>query len=232
MNKVGSRRISAAEAFLTPEVRARDNFTLRADTLMRRVLFRNRRVSGVELEGKECIETVVTERVVLCAGAIDTPGILLRSGVGPRAAQRLPRIRGRGDRSAALGDRWELLGDSGSRPGAGHRDRMAQLFVHADLLAGALANGQKNRHKERIYAGNRETLRNSLFWLTVNQTRPLKPSAVPTPRFALEVHRVGPPGQPGAYEGRSLVITGQSLDCRARVWTRSPMGVRSRSAHS
>ncbi len=85
MNKLGARRISVAEAYLTPDVRARDNFALRSKALVRRVLFRNRRVVGVELEGPDGIETIDTERVVLCAGAINTPGILLRSGIGPRA---------------------------------------------------------------------------------------------------------------------------------------------------
>jgi choline dehydrogenase len=69
---------------LSERVRRRDNLTLRADTLVRRVLFRNRRVTGVEIESHGGVETIGTERVVLCAGAINTPGILLRSGIGPR----------------------------------------------------------------------------------------------------------------------------------------------------
>jgi choline dehydrogenase len=85
MNKLDGRRISAAEAFLGASVRARDNFRLRPETLVRRVLFRNRRVIGVEVQGRNGIETIATDRVLLCAGAINTPGILLRSGVGPRA---------------------------------------------------------------------------------------------------------------------------------------------------
>ncbi len=85
MNKLGGRRISAAEAFLSPAVRARDNLVLRADTLVRRVLLRERRVVGVEIEGRGGVETIATDKVVLCAGAINTPGILLRSGIGPRA---------------------------------------------------------------------------------------------------------------------------------------------------
>src|SRR5581483_803146 len=35
-------------------------------------------------------------------------------------------------------------------------------------------------------------------WLRVNQTRLFRLSAVPTPVFALDVHRGGIPGQPGA----------------------------------
>jgi choline dehydrogenase len=85
MNKIGGRRISVAEAYLTPEVRRRENLELRPGTLVRRVLFRGRKAIGVEVEGPTGVETLHGDRVVLCAGAINTPGMLLRSGVGPRA---------------------------------------------------------------------------------------------------------------------------------------------------
>ncbi len=85
MNKIDGRRISAAEAWLTPEVRRRENFALRDRTMVRRVTVRGDRVQGVEIERDGQVETVACERVVLCAGAIGTPGILLRSGIGPRA---------------------------------------------------------------------------------------------------------------------------------------------------
>jgi hypothetical protein len=35
-------------------------------------------------------------------------------------------------------------------------------------------------------------------WLSVNHTRLVATSAVPTPLFSLEVHRAGMPGHPGA----------------------------------
>jgi choline dehydrogenase len=84
MNKLDGRRINAAESWLTPEVRARAGFALRAQTLVRRVLFEGRKVVGLELEGQRGVERVHSDRVVLCAGAINTPGLLVRSGVGPR----------------------------------------------------------------------------------------------------------------------------------------------------
>jgi choline dehydrogenase len=84
MNKLQGRRISAAEAYLTPALRARDNFRLRPRTNVRRVLIRNRRVEGVEIDGPNGPERIECARVVLCAGAINTPGLLLRSGIGPR----------------------------------------------------------------------------------------------------------------------------------------------------
>jgi choline dehydrogenase len=85
MNKIDGRRISASDVYLTSEVRARDNFNLRAQTLVRRVLVQNRAVQGVEIERAGRVEVLRAPRVVLCAGAINTPGILLRSGIGPRA---------------------------------------------------------------------------------------------------------------------------------------------------
>jgi choline dehydrogenase len=84
MNKIDGRRVSAAEAYLTAEVRGRENLAIVADALVRRVRFRGRRVTGVEIERMGSVETLAADRVVLSAGAICTPGILLRSGVGPR----------------------------------------------------------------------------------------------------------------------------------------------------
>ena len=86
MNKIDGERMSAARCYLTPEVRARRNLTIRPDTLVRRVLFRQRRAIGVEVESASGrVYTIATSRVVLSAGAIATPGLLLRSGVGPKA---------------------------------------------------------------------------------------------------------------------------------------------------
>jgi choline dehydrogenase len=83
MNKIAGRRISVAEAYLTPEVRARSNLTIRPNMQVRRVLTENRKVTGLDVLGPKGLETIACERVVLCAGAINTPGILLRSGIGP-----------------------------------------------------------------------------------------------------------------------------------------------------
>jgi choline dehydrogenase len=86
MNMVDGVRMSAARCYLTPAVRARYNLRVRPHTLVRRVLFANRRVCGVEVETHGRVHTIASRRVVLCAGATSTPGILLRSGIGPRRA--------------------------------------------------------------------------------------------------------------------------------------------------
>jgi choline dehydrogenase len=85
MNKIDGVRQSAARGYLTPEVRARRNLRLRAETLVHRVLVERGRVTGLEVETAGKIETIAASKVVLSAGAIATPGILLRSGIGPKA---------------------------------------------------------------------------------------------------------------------------------------------------
>ncbi|HSO37639.1 MAG TPA: GMC family oxidoreductase N-terminal domain-containing protein [Labilithrix sp.] len=85
MNKIDGQRISAARGYLGAAVRARSNLTIRPDTLVRRVLLRDRRVQGLEIERHGRVSELLADRVVLSAGAIATPGILLRSGIGPAA---------------------------------------------------------------------------------------------------------------------------------------------------
>ncbi|MEM9693028.1 MAG: GMC family oxidoreductase N-terminal domain-containing protein [Myxococcota bacterium] len=83
MNKIDGARISTAVGYL-PLARARPNFRLHADTLVNRVVFRGRRVIGLEVVVEGRHEFRPARRVVLCAGATNTPGILWRSGIGPR----------------------------------------------------------------------------------------------------------------------------------------------------
>ncbi len=83
MNKVGGERMSAAR-YLDAKVRARDNLRIVTKTLVRRVLVKNRRVVGLEVETDGRVHEMKCARVVLCGGAIATPAILLRSGIGPR----------------------------------------------------------------------------------------------------------------------------------------------------
>ena len=85
MNRLDGRRISAAEAWLSEAVRARPGLTIQPDTHVHRVLIEGKRAVGVEASHQGERKTYRAKRVVLCAGAIHTPGILLRSGVGPRA---------------------------------------------------------------------------------------------------------------------------------------------------
>jgi choline dehydrogenase-like flavoprotein len=71
-------RVSTNDAYLEP-ARARANLVIRGDVLVDRVLLDGRRAIGVRTATGEEIEA---GEVVLSAGAIHSPPILLRSGIG------------------------------------------------------------------------------------------------------------------------------------------------------
>ena len=78
-------RCSAAVAYLRPAL-GRANLTVRSDALVTRLLFEGRRCVGAEYRwGGETREVRVNREVVLCGGAINSPQLLLLSGVGPAA---------------------------------------------------------------------------------------------------------------------------------------------------
>jgi 5-(hydroxymethyl)furfural/furfural oxidase len=72
------RRVSTNDAYLEP-ARARPNFSVRGDQLVDRVLLDGRRAVGVRTAGGDEIEA---GEVIVSAGAIHSPAILLRSGIG------------------------------------------------------------------------------------------------------------------------------------------------------
>jgi choline dehydrogenase-like flavoprotein len=77
------RRASAGAVFLRPALR-RPNLTLVTRAHVTRVLFEGRRAVGVEYVRKGRRHTVrARRRTVLCSGAINTPHLLMLSGVGP-----------------------------------------------------------------------------------------------------------------------------------------------------
>lgn len=76
------RRCSAAHAYLHP-VRNRANLSVFTNSQAARLLFRGDRVVGVELlNGKQVL---ANKEVLLCAGAIQSPQLLLLSGIGAEA---------------------------------------------------------------------------------------------------------------------------------------------------
>lgn len=83
MNKIGRLRISTAVGYLSA-ARARPNLRIMANTTTRRVMFEGGKVRGVEVERDGQVETVRGKLVVISAGAIQSPAILMRSGVGPK----------------------------------------------------------------------------------------------------------------------------------------------------
>ena len=82
LNAVEGLRVSTAVAYLIPS-RGRPNLTVRGDTFVRRVVFEGTRAIGVEAEIAGRRELIFGGDIVLCAGAIGSPQLLMLSGVGP-----------------------------------------------------------------------------------------------------------------------------------------------------
>ena len=79
----GGRRSSAARAFLVPAVK-RGNVVVETGVMVDRLLFEGRRVVGVAaIRDGEWIEYRTSGEVILSAGALASPAILQRSGIGP-----------------------------------------------------------------------------------------------------------------------------------------------------
>lgn len=74
-------RQSSALTYLA-EARARENFHLMADTLVNRVIMKNGKAYGIEIVSQGRTEEICAQRIIICAGAIHTPALLMRSGVG------------------------------------------------------------------------------------------------------------------------------------------------------
>ncbi|MCY4286074.1 MAG: choline dehydrogenase [Thiotrichales bacterium] len=76
------RRGGAAFFYLQPAL-ARPNLTLRSRTLVNRIVVERGRATEIEVTGSGGTECIRAEReIICCAGAIDSPRILQRSGVG------------------------------------------------------------------------------------------------------------------------------------------------------
>jgi choline dehydrogenase len=94
-NNIDGVRMSTAMTYLGP-VRPYLNLTVRGGVFARKVLIRDRKAVGVEAESGGRIFEVEADRVVLSAGAIRSPQLLMLSGIGPEEQLRqfgIPVVR-------------------------------------------------------------------------------------------------------------------------------------------
>ncbi|MFF3450292.1 GMC family oxidoreductase [Streptomyces sp. NPDC002667] len=80
-----NKRSSASVAYLHPVMDTRPNLTLLLETWAYKLELEGKRVTGVHVRTKDDEEVLVRARreVLLCAGAVDSPRLLLHSGIGP-----------------------------------------------------------------------------------------------------------------------------------------------------
>jgi choline dehydrogenase len=82
MNRAEGRRMSTALTYLQA-AGDRPNLTVWSDALVHRVVLAGSRATGVVLDRDGTLTEVTAGEVVLCAGSIQTPALLWRSGIGP-----------------------------------------------------------------------------------------------------------------------------------------------------
>ncbi|MEZ5825274.1 MAG: choline dehydrogenase [Geminicoccaceae bacterium] len=130
----GGRRWSAANAYLRPALR-RPNVALMSRTLCRRILFDGRRAIGVEVSQGEIVKTIrANVEVVVAAGSINSPKLLMLSGIGDAASLRQQGIEPLADRRGVgqnLQDHLELYIQMACT-------QKITLYSHLDPLSKAL----------------------------------------------------------------------------------------------
>jgi choline dehydrogenase len=89
LNNPDGVRMSTALTYLH-SCRHRLNLTVKANVLVRRILFAGNKAVGVEVDSSGETSVVEAEDIILSAGAIQSPQILMLSGVGP--AEHLRRM--------------------------------------------------------------------------------------------------------------------------------------------
>ncbi|WP_310620025.1 choline dehydrogenase [Flexibacterium corallicola] len=132
------RRWSAANAYIKP-VKSRGNLDIRSRCAVRKVLIENGRAVGVEYSQGGEVKTLLCNReVILSASSINSPRILMHSGIGDAAALQKLGINVVADRKgvgANLQDHLELyLQQACTQP--------ITLYKHWNLFSKAMIGAQ------------------------------------------------------------------------------------------
>ena len=196
INTKNSRRISAARAYLYPALK-QDNCHLLKNAHVTRILFKNKTAYGVEYSrhGKTLTATANRE-VIISAGSINSPQLLLLSGIGPQ----------------------KLLTDLGipiihAAAGVGQNMQDHLCYTHYYRSKVPTLNNQLRPWWGKLLAGMQYLLfRRGILSLSVNQAGGFVKSHPDRPRpniqmyFAALTYTTAPPGehplmQPDAYPG-------------------------------
>lgn len=129
-------RVPTSVVYLTPKVRQRPNLRVIAGRTVERLLFEGTQAIGATLlaNGSEPATTIRASEVIVSSGAIHTPALLLRSGVGP------------GAELSSLG-----IPVIAHRPGVGHNlMEHPSIAVAAFLPPSARVTDQAEHHEQCI----------------------------------------------------------------------------------
>ena len=86
LNSTESQRISVAMAYLDRQTRQRGNLHILPHAFAERLLIDSGRITGVEVRSGNTSKSIAAREVIVAAGALQSPALLLRSGIGPGAS--------------------------------------------------------------------------------------------------------------------------------------------------
>ncbi|MER5756359.1 mycofactocin system GMC family oxidoreductase MftG [Streptomyces sp. NPDC002088] len=146
-NSVDGVRRNTGLSYLPPEVLDRPNLTVLDGCSARRVVIERGRATGVVVERDGGHTTLDADAVVLSAGALTTPHLLLLSGIGPRADLErvgIPVVRDAPAVGARFGDHPQLVLDWAPRDDLGEpSDSWLGGCLHMSSAGGTAEGSQR-----------------------------------------------------------------------------------------
>ncbi|MFE0017322.1 GMC family oxidoreductase [Mesorhizobium sp. NPDC059054] len=82
-NNIYDHRVSSAAGYLDEATRSRRNLTILSDSFVEAIEFEGKIATGVKVRRNGQVQTFKGEEIILSAGAIHSPAMLLRAGIGP-----------------------------------------------------------------------------------------------------------------------------------------------------
>ncbi len=141
-------RCSSATAYLSKEVKARPNLVIHTRALVNRITFESNRANGVTyaMLGR-AYHQEATREVIVCGGAINSPQLLMLSGIGPAdelARHRIPVVAALPGVGRNLQDHLDICTLQHCVPGVSY-DRASEVKMAFDYyLRGHRGPGSSN----------------------------------------------------------------------------------------
>jgi len=186
LNYINGVRVSTALGYLD-SCRHRLNLTIKGGVLVKKVLFDGKRATGIEAESGGENFTVEGDEIILSAGAVASPQLLMLSGVGPggnlasvgiRLVHNLEGVGQNMKNHPSLSIRFQPK-EGYSLPPESPRNQVALRFSAAgstarnDIQVQPLTSGPKGREADEIRVGCRLELPESAGELTLASADPL-----------------------------------------------------------
>jgi choline dehydrogenase len=198
------QRVSSADGYLRP-VLDRPNLTVRAGCLVTGLLVRDGRCTGVSyVQDGAPTQARTSGEVVLCAGAIGSPQLLMLSGIGPAGQLRALGIEPAAD-IAQVGENLQDHPTAAACYATAAQPRSG--YNHGEMYAALRSSQQAERSSEQTERSSEQTERSDLAGRPGYPDLHLFPILLP----------LAPPGRQGPAAGFVLTAAVMAPDSRGSV---------------